>query len=199
METPVTGYLDRYNVRRVASVLSSGGIAVLPTDTVYGFHCLTSRPAAVEKIRALKGRGEGAGFILLASDIGMVDGMVSGWPVESRELLSSLWPAVLTAILPSSPAIPSILSPLGKIAIRVPDSGELRSVIRSVRQPVVSTSVNAAGCKPMTRISDIRKTFPALDAYISKRGRPASLPSTIVDFTAYPPELIRFGRYPWLG
>jgi tRNA A37 threonylcarbamoyladenosine synthetase subunit TsaC/SUA5/YrdC len=49
----------------------------------------------------------------------------------------------------------------------------------------------------MTEIAAIRKAFPGLGGYLSRRGRGSALPSTIVDFTVDAPILVRAGGYPW--
>jgi tRNA threonylcarbamoyl adenosine modification protein (Sua5/YciO/YrdC/YwlC family) len=196
METPVTGNLERAMIQCVADILLSGGIIVLPTDTIYGFHCLASRPDSIGGILALKGR-EKPGLIALASDLEMADCMVREWPGASRTLLAKIWPAPLTAVLPASSAVSPDLSPRGTIAIRIPALDELRSVVRAVGEPIVSTSVNVSGREPMTRIGGIMAEFPGLGAYIAQRGRPRTIPSTIVDFTTGRPRVIRMGRYRW--
>lgn len=194
---PLTGFLDRARTARAARVLAAGGVAVLPTDTLYGFHCAASRLDAAERIRAAKGRGVNAGFILLACDLDMVDGLVSRWPARARETLRGIWPAPLTAILPASRAVPRGLSPRGTVAVRVPAREELRAIIRLLGEPAVSTSVNITGRRPMSRIAAIRARFPGFEAYLSLRGRPLGLPSTVVDFTGAAPRLVRAGAFPW--
>jgi len=183
----------RIEKRKILTQISRGAVYIHPTDTIYGFHCASTRLDAVEKIRRLKMRGRRTGFILLASDLRMVDGMVESWPGESRKLLACIWPASLTAILPASERIPRILSLRGKVAVRVPDLKELRMLIRAVGEPIVSTSVNVTGTRALTRINDIKEAFPGIDAYVSQRGRPSSSPSTVVDFTVFPPCPIRIG------
>jgi len=197
MSPVVTGYLDRYSIRSVAGVLSAGGVAVLPTDTIYGLHCAASNLEAVEEIRRLKGRGTQGGFILLAADVPMADAIVARWPGAAKERLAEIWPAPLTAILPARVGCPPVLSSKGTIAVRVPAYEDLRALIKIVGEPIVSTSANLSGRRPMTRIADIRKAFPGLDAYVSRRGRPPKAPSTIVDFTPCAPRLVRAGSYPW--
>lgn len=196
---PVTGYLDRSAIRKVAARIAAGGVAVLPTDTVYGFHCAVSRLEAVETIRRFKGRRGKSGFILLASDVAMAGRLVARWPGESRKLLTDIWPAPLTAILPARKEFPPVLSSRGTIAVRVPAHANLRALIKSVGEPLVSTSVNVSGHRPLTRMADIRKAFPGLDAYLGQRGRPPESPSTIVDFTLRKPALVRAGVYPWVA
>ena len=197
MEEPLRGYFRGAMVTKVAALLCEGGVAVLPTDTIYGLHCAASNAEAAKSIRRLKGRGSGAGLILLASDMEMVDRLVSRWPQGVRELLSRAWPAPLTAILTASKGVDPSLAPGGTVAVRIPALPELRRCVKLIGHPLVSTSVNRSGQKPMTRITDIIIEFPDLSAYMSRRGRPSANPSTIVDMTASPPKLLRPGRHPW--
>ena len=197
MEEPLRGYFTRAMVTKVAAVLRDGGVAVLPTDTIYGLHCVASNMTAVRRIRRFKGRGSSAGFILLAADMEMVDRLVLRWPQGARELLARIWPAPLTAILPASKSIDPSLAPEGTVAVRIPALPELRRCVKSIGHPLVSTSVNRGGRKPMTRITEIMREVPNLGAYIAQRGRPGAKPSTIVDMTVAPPKLLRPGRHPW--
>lgn len=197
MEEPLRGYLSKATVQKVAAVLRNGGVAVLPTDTIYGLHCAATGASAVRRIREIKGRRGKAGFVLLVSDMEMADRLVDRWPDRARELLARIWPAPLTAILPASGSVDAEFAPNGTVAVRIPAFAELRRCIESVGCPLVSTSVNPSGRKPLTRIRDIMRSVPALDAYISQRGRHATSPSTIVDLTDAPPRLVRPGRYIW--
>ena len=197
MEEPLRGYLTKSNVAKVAAVLRDGGVVVLPTDTIYGIHCIVENPDAVRRVRKVKERGRNTGFILLAYDMKMVDRLVGRWPKGSRELLSRIWPAPLTAILPASKIIDPSLAPKGTIAVRIPALRNLRRCIKLAGHPLVSTSVNITGEKPLLRISEIVKEIPDLAAYISQRGRPGTKPSTIVDITTTSPHLLRPGRHPW--
>ena len=195
--TQVLGRLGRSTIRAAAAVLASGGIAVLPTDTIYGFHCAASKSRAIEGILELKGSRRREGFILLAADAAMAASLVARWPGASRETLGRIWPAPLTAILPARTMLSPLLAPRGKVAVRVPALADLRDLIAALGEPLVSTSVNRSGGEPMASIADIREAFPGLGGYLSRRGRPSSRPSTIVDFTARDPVLVRAGRRPW--
>ena len=197
MEAPVTGYLEGATIERVAGILLSGGIAVLPTDTIYGLHCLAARDDTVAAIRALKGRTGAGGFVVLASDLAMADFVIGEWPGDSRAFLERVWPAPLTAILPASSTVSKAIAPRGAVALRVPACDNLRAVVHTVGGPIVSTSVNITGKEPMTRIGEIRRAFPGLGAYIARRGRSRVLSSTVVNFIAGSPYLVRAGRYRW--
>ena len=121
MEEPLRGYLSKAMATKVAAVLRDGGVAVLPTDTIYGLHCVASNKEAVGRIRKIKGRGGGRGFILLAAGMEMADRLVGRWPLGARELLARIWPAPLTAILPASEKLDPALAPQGIVALRIPD------------------------------------------------------------------------------
>lgn len=197
MRTRLAGSPETASRRRLAALLAAGGVAVLPTDTLYGLSCAASSAEAIERIRRLKGRRRGAGFILLASDLEMVSTIVARWPAGARETLARIWPAPLTAILPARRGLPAALAPRGAVAVRVPARAGLRRLVAALGEPVVSTSVNRAGRRPIGRIAEIERSFPGLDAYVPQRGRAAARPSTIVDFTVAPPVLARAGRIPW--
>jgi len=197
MAKVLTGYLEDAGIKNVARAILEGGVVVLPTDTIYGFHCLPSEPEAVERVIALKRKRVLRGLVLLASRISMVDRFVSGWVPEYREKLLSIWPERLTAILPAKDAIVPPVSFESKIAVRIPALKDLRSLIEKVGSPIISTSVNRAGHKPHTCIEEIKSSFPGLQAYISQRGRSSGKPSTLVDLTESPPLVIRNGAYRW--
>ncbi len=44
------------NLERIATVLRSGGVIAVPTDTIYGVACLACNKSALDKIYSMKGR-----------------------------------------------------------------------------------------------------------------------------------------------
>lgn len=194
MEKPVEGYLDGRNIEIVAAMLRSGGVSVLPTDTIYGFHCVYSNRSSLDRIRRLKGRSGSAGFILLASSLEMVDGLVDDWPFGARDILGSLWPAPVTVILPASKKVPGTLRPEGGVAVRIPAMLSMIALIERTGEALVSTSANRSGLSPLRSIGDIRKTFPGLDAYISRKGGRVGGPSTVISLTGMEASIVRPGR-----
>lgn len=197
MAPELRGLLTRSLAARVAAALAAGGVAVLPTDTIYGFHCAASSAGAVKRIRALKRRASRSGFVLLAADAAMAERIVARWPGGARAILARIWPGPLTALLPARKGVPPALAPRGVVAVRVPGRADLRALVAAIGEPLVSTSVNVSGGRPLARIADIERSFPGLDAYVSKRGRTSRIPSTIVDFTGDAPALVRSGAIRW--
>lgn len=167
-------------IAAVARILERGGIALLPTDTIYGLHGLASDPKVPERIAQVKGRAEDKPFVVIAANV-----------VQLRELgllvpdvVERLWPAPLTAILSRGNGAP--------LAVRVPDSRWLRDLLE-LTGPLVSTSANRSGEPPITSIAELADDVrSALDAIVDGGVREAK-PSAIVDFTEAEPRLIREG------
>ena len=195
MERRLRAAFENVDLRVLAGILSGGGIIAIPTDTIYGLHCIFSNEGTLRKLIGLKGRDINKGLILLASNVNMVDGLVSFWPGDSRVGLSSIWPAPLTAILPASENLNPFVAPGGKVAVRVPSFKRLVELIDMLGEPIVSTSANKSGAPPTSSMREVEKQFPDLDAYLSRRGRHAKSVSTIVDFTIGEGRVVREGAY----
>jgi L-threonylcarbamoyladenylate synthase len=179
----------------VHETLARGGVAVLPTDTLYGFSARLSAEDAIRRISALKHAPNDRRYILLASSIDMVDRFVRSYGCVTRDLLASKWPAPLSVIVPSGPACPAWVGPT--VAVRVPALAPLRALIERLGEPVVSTSVNRSGGEPLGDLHAIRSEFGA-DVDIMVSG-PESGPvaSTIVDLCGSSPKIVRDGDYAW--
>jgi L-threonylcarbamoyladenylate synthase len=171
---PSAGVLDE-----LADVLRAGGVALLPTDTIYGLHAIATNEDATARIRAMKGRGDDKPFVVIASSIEQLRAFGAIVP----EQLSGIWPAPLTAILGRGEAT---------IAARIPALEWLRSLLDRTGA-LVSTSANRSGEPPITSPEALANDLQnSLDALLDQGPREGK-PSTIVDFTGDEPKLIREG------
>jgi tRNA threonylcarbamoyl adenosine modification protein (Sua5/YciO/YrdC/YwlC family) len=163
----------------LAQVLQNGGVALLPTDTIYGLHAVAANDEASARIRAMKGRDGDKPFVIIASSVEQLRALGAVVP----EQLSGIWPAPLTAILTAGD---------NTIAARIPDLAWLRALLDRTG-PLVSTSANRSGEPPITGpdalADDLQKS---LDAVLDQGPREGK-PSTIVDFTGAEPKLVREG------
>jgi L-threonylcarbamoyladenylate synthase len=167
-------------VDEIAARLRAGGVALLPTDTIYGLHAVASNEAAVAKIASIKGREEGKRFVVIAASVDQLLDYGAAVP----ELLRSIWPAPLTAIVPHSG---------GNVAVRIPDVGWLRELLERTG-PLISTSANRSGeppvCQPQTLASDLQDQID----FVLDAGPREGEPSAIVDFTGSSPRIVREGE-----
>jgi L-threonylcarbamoyladenylate synthase len=161
----------------VAECLLKGGIAVLPTDTVYGFSGIVpSSPSESifktdEKIRKIKGRSETKPFIRLIAQPDEIKQYTND--IIPQNLLAR-WPGALTIIVNDKNANVTT-------AYRCPGDEWIRTVIRLCGCPVYSTSVNRSGSPVLDTITTICKEFEhEVDLIVDDGDKKNALPSTIV-------------------
>ena len=165
----------------VSQTLLNNGVAILPSDTLYGFSCIQGR--GEHKIEEIKGRGEGKHFLKLA----LKEQLPLLTPEVPDSNLLSYWPGPLTLILKG------INNPTE--GIRVPDNKFIQNLLEATGEPIISTSVNYSGQPPMTSIEEIIKEFEdKVDLIVDAGVLPPSMPSTIIDLSAGAPRLIRQGQ-----
>jgi tRNA threonylcarbamoyl adenosine modification protein (Sua5/YciO/YrdC/YwlC family) len=163
----------------IADVLRAGGVALLPTDTIYGLHALATNEAAVARVRSMKERGNRKPFVIIAASAEQLEQLGATIPDTLREL----WPAPLTAILASRETT---------IAARVPDLPWLRTLLDRTG-PLISTSANRSGEPPITTPEMLgADLLESLDVVLDAGARDGQ-PSTIVDFTGDEPRIVREG------
>lgn len=128
---------------RAASIIRSGGLVALPTETVYGLAADALNPAAVARIYAVKGRPATSPLIVHVSDFEMARSLVTAWPPAAEALARRFWPGPLTLVLPKQPRVPDIVtSGLGTVAIRMPSHPAALEVIRRAGTPIAAPSAN---------------------------------------------------------
>lgn len=172
---------DPGTLSRLTDTLARGGVVIMPCDTIYGI--VGAAPSTGDRIRTIKGREENKPFLLLVADSTWVARLSAA---EVPPGLARHWPGPLTVILPGLDG--------GTVAVRVPDSPFLRSVIEAVGSPLYSTSVNTAGQPALWRIADIVAGFEAeVDMVVDGGDLPGAAPSTIVDATGTPLRVVRKG------
>lgn len=195
---PITGAIDDPRSADLAyEVLARGGVAVLPTDTLYGLSARLSSEEGIRRISAIKRAPNDRRYILLASSIEMVDRFVRSYGCGSREVLAAAWPAPLSVIVPSGPACPAWVGPT--VAIRVPALAQLRELIERIGEPIVSTSVNRTGSDALDDPHEIRQEMgDEVDLIVTGPGADRAA-STIVDLSGKSPRVVRKGSYAWAG
>jgi L-threonylcarbamoyladenylate synthase len=162
-------------------ILSGGGVAIAPGDTMYGL--IGIAPEAQARLRAVKGRGEDKPFLQLIGDAGWV-GRFSDAVLPER--IAGWWPGALTVVFP--------LRGGGTAALRVPDHPLLQHLLRRLDRPLYSTSVNRAGAPPLSTVADMKRELEAdVDAIYDAGDQPPGAPSTLLDITRTPYVILRQG------
>jgi len=175
---------------RATRLLGAGEVIAAPSDTVYGFLASPHSERARATLARYKGRS--GSFLLLVASWEQVDAWTRDVPDATRERLHRVWPGPVTAVLPAHPRAPGATA--GTLALRMPDSVFLHSLLGTVGEPLLSTSANRAGKAPLLTAPDVEAEFPDLPLILDGGPAPSSEPSTVVDLTVSPPRILRAGR-----
>ena len=131
---PVTTRIDD-----VVAALGDGGLAALPTETVYGLAANATDPDAIARIFATKGRPADHPLIVHLADAAHLADVAASISPAAARLAATAWPGPLTILVERSPAIPDVVSGgLATLGVRVPAHDATREVIRRLGRPIAA-------------------------------------------------------------
>ncbi len=136
---------DDCAIRRAAECIRRGGLAVFPTETVYGLGGNALRAEAAKKIYAAKGRPSDNPLIIHIDETEKAERYAYTNPLFYR-LAEAFWPGPLTMILKKRDCIPdTVTGGMDTVAIRLPQNPTARALIRMADVPVAAPSANLSG------------------------------------------------------
>ena len=190
--------LFEYNedgVREVGEILRNGGIAGIPTETVYGLAANAFDGSAVAKIFKAKGRPQDNPLIVHICDISQLDGVVSEIPEGALALAEKFWPGPLSIIMPKGEKIPYEVScGLDTVAVRMPSHPAARDIIKAAGVPLAAPSANLSGSpSPTTAKHVIDDMWGRADAILDGGSCDVGVESTVVTLAGGKPRLLRPG------
>lgn len=186
-------------IGRVARVLAEGGVAVLPTDTVYGIaQSVDANPGGAARLFEIKRRDPAKSVAWLVADPSALDRYGRDVPPYARRLARAFWPGGLTiAVRAADGVAPAWLGPGGTVALRMPDSPEALAVIRSVGCPLATTSANTSGLAAPASFGELEaRIVDEADVVLIGDVPCAGLASTVVVCDETGPRVVREGAIP---
>lgn len=148
-------------VADVASLLDTGEVIALPTETVYGLGADALNADAVAKVFEAKERPEFDPLIVHVGSYEQVD-EVADVPDDLREVVNKLmkahWPGPLTIILPKKDCLPDIVtSGLPTVGVRMSAHPLMKAIVRKLGRPIAAPSANRFGRISPTSASAVEK------------------------------------------
>lgn len=182
-------------VKAAVDVLANGGVAAIPTDTLYGLAASAFDESAVLKIYELKGRPDGMALPLLLSDAEDVRMCAEDVPQAAWTLMERFWPGALTLVVNKSASIPGIVTAgLDTVALRVPDHPVPRAIVEALGAPITGTSANLSGRPGLTNAAGVGREFgDTIDFVLDGGDAPGGVASTIVDVSGDELRMLREG------
>ena len=183
-------------VMEAANTLKNGGIIVYPTDTAYGIGVNAFDIKSLEKLYTIQKRATKKPTHIVVKDWDMIE-LVSRPDKNAYRLYESFFPGPLTMILPkNSDLVPHELTGgLETIGIRIPDSVFTKMLSNFVPFPYTTPSANRTGEKTPYSIEEVRPVLDldSVDLVIDAGKLEETKPSTLVDLTKHPYEILREG------
>lgn len=178
----------------IATCLRGGGVAVLPTDTVYGLAAAPMSEAAVTRLFALKDRPRTRALPIMVSTRDQVAALGAVFTDAAERLLASgLMPGALTLVLGvNAAAAPAWLEGREEIAVRLPDHALMLAVLR-LTGPLLVTSANAHGLATPESLNDVLRQLHGMPDIAVDGGVLSAVPSTLVNCRTSPPVIERAG------
>ena len=169
--------------------ISKGKIIIIPTDTLYGFSFDAYNSKTTEKFNKFKKRHSPLSIIVDSIKMAKKYAKIKG-----INKIQHLLPGPFTFLFYKSESglAPLVTNNSNKIGIRIPDNKFCNEIIKRLKRPIVTTSVNLHGTPPLTNIKIIKESFSNFHIFngvenINSKG------STIIDFSKGKASLIRIG------
>ena len=184
------------DVGKVVKILQEGGLVIYPTDTMYAIGCDALDVRAVENICRLKGvNPEKSNLSIICYDLSNI----SAYAKVSNavfKLIRDYLPGPYTFILPTNSGLPKIYKKRKEVGIRMPDNSVIREICRELGNPMLSMSVHYDPDEPeyATDPELIHERYEDQVDMVVDSGYGYVEGSTVVDCTAEPFEIIRYGK-----
>ena len=184
-------------IEAAVDILRNGGVIIYPTDTLYAIGCDALNVRAVERVCEIKGCNPTkkclsiicSGFSEL-STYAKIDNSLF-------KLMKRNIPGPFTFILPATTSLPKIYKNRKEVGIRVPDNEIALALVRTLGNPILSTSVRGDEEFEDEYITDpelIDERLGRLVDLVIDGGYGSAIPSTVVNCIDGEPEIIRQGK-----
>jgi L-threonylcarbamoyladenylate synthase len=161
--------------------VSGGGVAVFPSDGLYGLACDPLDAGAIARIHRLKGRDDGKPSAVMYFSPLAIRELVAGLGPRTKAAVSALLPGPVTLVV----ANPQRRYPLAcrqdpeRLGIRL-----IGGPLAGTMCPVFQTSANLSGEPAPASFEDVPESIRDGADLAIDGGELPGLPSTVVDITA---------------
>jgi len=162
--------------------VSTGGVAVFPSDGLYGLACDPLDAGAIAKIHRLKGRDDGKPSAVMYFSPLAMRGLVAGLGPRTRDAVGTLLPGPVTLVV----ANPQRRYPLAcrqdaeRLGIRL-----IGGPLAGTMCPVFQTSANLSGQPAPGSFDAVPKAIVERVDLAIDGGELTGMPSTVVDLSRY--------------
>ena len=173
-------------LQQTAELLLADGVAVIPTDTVYGLAAHPAHPEAVQRLYAIKERRANKPIALLAADTAAVAQFGASLPPVAARLAAAFWPGALTLVLACADG--------SREGFRMPAHDWTRALLAACGGVLRVTSANFSGAQPaVSAVAALQDVGLETDLVIDDGISPGGIASTVVRVTDAEWMILRLG------
>jgi tRNA threonylcarbamoyl adenosine modification protein (Sua5/YciO/YrdC/YwlC family) len=182
-------------IARVVQALKRGGLAVIPTDTVYAIVCPLGNDEAIERMYAVKHFSPSKRLSILVANIASASRFTRGISNHVFRAMKRVLPGPYTFIFQASADVPRImLHKRRTVGLRIPDCPIALAVLAELGEPLLSTSVRNAADEWLLDPIEIEAELHGEVDVVADGGIVTNDVSTVVDLSGPEVELVRAGK-----
>ena len=183
---------NKEGIEKASQIIDQGGIAVFPTDTVYGIGCNPYNKDSVRKIYEIKSRDTSKPFPVLVYSKEIAE-KIAFFDEFTKKIVEKFWPGTLTIILKlTDENLKRSLNVTDKIAIRVPDHKCTLELLKKCNF-LVGTSANISGHSSFTNPDECFNNIQKYDIFVDGGIITSKSESTIIEIENEEIKIIREG------
>jgi L-threonylcarbamoyladenylate synthase len=175
--------LDEDDAANLQECVAGGGVAVFPSDTVYGICCDPESQTAARRLYELKGRPATRASAVMFFSLDPALEMLSELPEADRLALQVLLPGPLTILLANPAkrfAAACRTDPL-TFGLRVPRLPTRLAALAGITVPIMQSSANASGQPDARTLEDVPAEMREGADLVLDGGELPGTPSTVID------------------
>ena len=182
-------------IARAVAALEAGEVIGYPTDTVYGLGCDLMSKKGVDRLYAIKGMPHSHPLAFICPDLADI----ARYAIVEKpvyRVLRHFLPGPYCFIVEATREVPKLVQTKRRtVGIRIPKNEVILAVTRALGRPIISTTANHHGSDPFVDPDEIDDGFKGLSMVLDG-GAGGIVPTTVIDLTKSPPEIIREGAGP---
>jgi L-threonylcarbamoyladenylate synthase len=175
--------LDEDAAEQLRGCVASGGVAVFPSDTVYGICCDPENEQAARRLYALKGRPQARACAVMFFGLDDALEQLDELHDAERDALHALLPGPVTLLLRnrSRRFSPACRVDPDTFGLRVPELAGALGPLGNVGVPVLQSSANLSGEPDARRLEDVPAQLRDGADLVIDGGELPGTPSTVID------------------
>jgi L-threonylcarbamoyladenylate synthase len=175
--------LDEEDAAQLQECVARGGVAVFPSDTVYGICCDPENQRAARRLYELKGRPATRASAVMFFSLEPALEMLDELPEGDRLALQVLLPGPLTLLLanPVKRFVAACRTDPLTFGLRVPRLPAHLAALATVTIPIMQSSANASGQPDARTLEDVPHEMREGADLVLDGGELPGTPSTVID------------------